>query len=493
MVPDIRRHDLNDAPVQAERDFVLYWMTAFRRTRHNFALQRAVEWCRELDKPLVVLEALRAGYEWSSDRIHRFVIDGMAANRDGLAGKPVLYYPYVETRPDDGRGLLRTLAGSACVVVADDWPAFFLPRMRQAAARQVDCRMEEIDANGLLPLRATDKVWKRAHDFRRFLQRELPRHLDHFPEADPIGRKGLPRLKSLPDEVERRWPRASDDLLDETRPDLLAGFEIDHSVPVVDGLPGGHVAAAARMREFLDHRLADFAEGRNHVEASAASGFSPYLHFGHLSTHEVFARLAADEDWNPSQLADKPTGKREGWWGMSPGAESFLDEIATWREIGHNMAHLDPDYETYDSLPDWARKTLADHADDEREHLYDLEQFETAATHDELWNACQNELRVTGSLHNYLRMLWGKKILHWSDSPRTAAAIMVHLNNKYGIDGRDPNSYSGIYWCLGRYDRAWGPERPIFGKVRYMTCRNTRRKYDVGSYVARYADVDWPS
>ncbi|HSF40677.1 MAG TPA: deoxyribodipyrimidine photolyase, partial [Thermoanaerobaculia bacterium] len=175
------------------------------------------------------------------------------------------------------------------------------------------------------------------------------------------------------------------------------------------------------------------------------------------------------------------------WWGMSAPAEKFLDEVITWREVGYNMASRREDFERYESLPEWAQATLAKHAKDRRPHLHTLEEFEAAATGDELWNAAQGQLVAEGRIHNYLRMLWGKKVLEWSASPREALEILIHLNNKYALDGRDPNSYSGIFWCLGRYDRPWAPERPVFGTVRYMSSDSTRRKFKVGGYIERYA------
>jgi len=179
---------------------------------------------------------------------------------------------------------------------------------------------------------------------------------------------------------------------------------------------------------------------------------------------------------------------------MSAASEGFMDELVTWREVCLNTCENRPrDYGRYESLPDFAKKTLAEHADDPRPHVYTLEQFENAETHDPLWNAAQNQLRREGIIHNYLRMLWGKKILHWTRSPREALEVMVHLNNRWALDGRDPNSWAGIMWVLGRFDRAWGPERPVFGKVRYMTSDNTARKYNVKAYVARYQPAKQPA
>ncbi|MEQ9323841.1 MAG: deoxyribodipyrimidine photolyase, partial [Polyangiaceae bacterium] len=173
-------------------------------------------------------------------------------------------------------------------------------------------------------------------------------------------------------------------------------------------------------------------------------------------------------------------------WGMSAGAEAFLDELVTWREVGLNMCFHRDDYDQLESLPDWAKKTIAEHADDERPVLYDLDQLDAAETGDEIWNAAQRQLVRDGRMHNYLRMLWGKKIYGWSPSAADALDVMIELNNRYAVDGRDPNSYSGIFWVLGRYDRAWGPERPIFGKLRYMTSDSTRKKLRLKGYLAKH-------
>ncbi|MBT8477613.1 MAG: deoxyribodipyrimidine photolyase, partial [Gemmatimonadetes bacterium] len=240
-----------------------------------------------------------------------------------------------------------------------------------------------------------------------------------------------------------------------------------------------------RLEGFLRHRLSGYGD-RNHPDEDAASGLSPYLHFGHISPHAVLARLVEQEDWTPAFEGRPTNGKRAGWWGMSEAAEAFLDELVTWREVGFNMAANRADHREFESLPDWAQRTLAEHAGDPRPHLYGLEQFESASTGDELWNAAQRQLLRDGVIHNYLRMLWGKKILEWTKTPREAARVMIELNNRYALDGRDPNSYSGIYWCLGRYDRPWGPERPVFGKIRFMTSKNTARKLRLGDYLERY-------
>ncbi len=453
-VPQICIRDVNEQPPRATGDYVLYWMIANRRATWNYSLDRALEWCQALGKPLLVFEPLRCGYPWASDRLHRFVLQGMADNRRSFANSPVHYYSYVEPTPGHGRGLMEQLARRASVIVTDDFPCFFLPRMIQSVAERVDIKLEAVDSNGLLPMRAADRVFARAYDFRRWLQKHLAAHLSEHPRPDPLkGIEHLPALE-IPGAILDRWPEASDRLLTAAA-DQLNHLPIDHTVgPAV--FDGGTRNARKVADRFLHSRLSRYAVDCNDPEDEAASGLSPYLHFGHVSAHDIFHRLSKRENWSPEMLSEKSTGARDGWWGMSPEAESILDELITWRELGYNMCWQREDYDQYESLPEWAQRTLVDHAGDERKHLYELQQLELAATHDPLWNAAQNQLVREGRMHNYLRMLWGKKILEWSPTPQDALATMIELNNKFAVDGRNPNSYSGIFWVLGRYDRAWG-------------------------------------
>lgn len=486
--PRIRIRRCNEAPVAADTAFVLYWMVAARRTRWNFALQRACEHCAALGLPLVVLEPLRAGYPWACDRFHRFVIDGMVDNRARLLGRDrVFYYPYLEPAPGVGSGLVEALAVHAALVVTDDYPAFFIPAMMRAVAPRLPVRLEAVDSNGLLPMRLADRSFPTAYGFRRFLQRHLPACLSERPARDPLaGLAGsdLPPTHGnpVPPAILRRWPLAA---LDDP-PAPIARLPIDHTIGAV-AQRGGPNQAAARLSTFIDQLLPRYATDRNQPELDATSRLSPYLHFGHISAHQVFARLAAHESWTPGRLADNAVGRRAGWWGMSESTEAFLDQLVTWREIGFNRCVHVPGYDTFEALPAWARTTLAEHASDARNPTYELDDFEQARTHDPLWNAAQNQLRREGHIHNYLRMLWGKKILEWSESGRTALGTMIHLNDKYALDGRDPNSYTGILWVLGLHDRPWGPERPVFGKVRYMSSANTARKYRVRRYIEEYS------
>ncbi|HTP49147.1 MAG TPA: deoxyribodipyrimidine photolyase [Anaeromyxobacteraceae bacterium] len=485
-VPQERVRAANPAPVRERGHFVLLWMTAARRAGHSFALDRAAEWSRDLGRPLLVLEPLRCDYRWASERLHAFVLQGMADNARAFAEARVGYHPYVEPSPGAGRGLLEALARHACVVIADDYPAFFLPRMLAAAAARVPVRLEAVDGNGLAPMAAATAVFPSAYAFRRFLQRELPRRLRQLPAASPLGLRSLAGA-SVPDEVAKRWPAASARLLAADR-ELLAALPIDHQVPVAP-LAGGTSAGRATLRRFLRDRLDRYLL-RSHPDEEASSGLSPWLHFGHVSAHEVFRAVAGREGFIPSRLGSERGGRKEGFWGMSPAAEAFLDELVTWRELGFNMLSKRPAAaESLETLPPWALRSLAEHARDGRDPCYGRSTLEAAGTHDEVWNAAQRQLLQEGRIHNYLRMLWGKKILEWTASPQEALSTLIELNDRWALDGRDPNSTSGIFWCLGRYDRPWGPTRPVLGTVRYMSSESARRKLRMAEYLGRYGPV----
>jgi deoxyribodipyrimidine photo-lyase len=460
-------------------------MIAARRTTWNFAMDRAVEWCEKLRKPLIVLEGLRSDYAWASDRLHSFIIDGMADNSCRLEGSGAFYFPFLECRQGAGKGLVEAMAAHACVVITDDYPCFFLPRMVAAVAERVSIRVEAVDSNGLLPMRVADREFSTAHSFRRFLQKNLPRHLCEFPRPNALADANFPTATSAPAQVTGRWPPVSADRLNR-HCSFLQDLPIDHGVPRTQSR-GGHSVASSLLKGFVRSKLDGYVAERNEPEMQGTSGLSPYLHFGCISSHQIFAGIAEHEGWKPSHLAVRPTGSRTGWWGARPEVEAYLDQLITWRELGFNCCLHRADYDKFDSLPDWALKTLGRHSRDERSHIYTLAEFETARTHDPLWNAAQTQLLREGAIHNYLRMVWGKKILEWTRTPEEALQIMIELNNKYALDGRDPNSYSGIFWCLGRYDRPWGPERPIFGTVRYMSSENTARKFRVKDYIERYA------
>ena len=468
-VPDNRLHPLNPSPARGDADWVLYWMVASRRTRSNPALQHAIALATQYDKPLVVFEALRAGYRWANARHHQFVIDGMRANQQALTSAGVRYLGYVEPHPGAGKGLLEALSARSVAVVTDLWPGFFVPRMQSAAAATVACRLVAVDGIGMLPLSATERAYPTAHSFRRHLQKVLP-DLVWFPDEAPLAdyHGGLAELS----DVTAPWPSAED----------VAELPIDHTV--APAAQGGEPAGLAILEQFLSDRLPRYETARRDLDDDASSGLSPYLHYGHVGAADAVQRVLRARNWSVERLR-YAKGSR-GWWGVDDAAESFLDEIVTWRELGHVFAHHRPtDYDTFDSIPDWAQKTLELHRSDPRE-VVDPAALEAARSPDPLWNAAQRQLTREGRIHNAVRMLWGKLVLGWSATPRQAFETLTHLNNKYALDGRDPNSASGIAWVFGRHDRAWGPERPIYGKVRYMTSRSTGAKLRNKVWLERF-------
>ncbi|HET7541907.1 MAG TPA: deoxyribodipyrimidine photolyase [Polyangiaceae bacterium] len=485
-VPELRVRAVNAAELRASGKYVLYWMIAARRTHDNFALDRALEYAKLRNKPLLVLEALRVAYPFASDRFHRFVLDGMSENARAFAHAGIAYHAYVEPEAGAGSGLLLALAKDAVVIVTDDFPCFFLPRMLAAAGKKLSCRLEAVDSNGVLPIRALDKACFRAFDFRRALQKSFAQHWLARPAQRPLARLHLPTL-AFPLAIRKRWPSASAALL-RGEASALATLAIDHTLPSVS-YRGGFRTAQKTLHDFIEHKLEHYDEGRNHPDKSASSGLSPYLHFGQLSAHRVVDAIAEHEDWKLADLGGRARGERAGFWNMRPSSEAFLDQLLVWRELGLNYCAHEARYQHFDTLPAWAQKTLTEHRSDPRPVLYTRAQLEAARTHDPLWNAAQRELVREGRIHNYLRMLWGKKILQWSKTPEQALATAIFLNDRYALDGRDPNSYSGISWCFGRYDRAWGPVRPIFGTIRYMSSENTAKKLWLTGYLAKYGEA----
>jgi deoxyribodipyrimidine photo-lyase len=479
-----RLRRLNAAPTNTKGEYVLYWMQLYRRLARNHALDYALKCALELRRPLVVYEGLRLGYPWASLRLHQFVLEGMAANAADAEKRGVHYWPFVETPRQPGRGLVLRLAARACLVVTDDYPCFIVPEQSAALARRSEVPVFAVDGNGVVPLSLLGPAVTAAAHLRPRIHRAF---------AEAFGQRAAARPR-LADASRRRltppfetWRPPKDVAR------FASGLPLDAAGPAVASTPGGRPAGLARLRGFLKKRLRGYAEHRSEPRSPAeghASGLSPYLHFGHVSIEEVVEAVLG-RGWSSEELRLESRGRREGFFSGDPDVNGFLDEALTWRDLGfhwHWWRRKDTaSLET--ALPPWALATLRAHARDRRQHVYSLEEWEAAATHDPLWNAAQTELVRTGTIHNYLRMLWGKKLIEWSRTPEQAYSTLVHLNNKYALDGRDPNSWTGILWCFGLFDRPWGPERKVFGVVRYMSSENTARKFDLKPYLAYVAEL----
>jgi deoxyribodipyrimidine photo-lyase len=478
-----RLRRLNGAPVSSGGDYVLYWMQVYRRLERNHALDYALRCAGELRKPLVVYEGLRIDYPWASRRHHRFVLEGMQANAARAGELGLSYWPYVEKEKGQGRGLLRRLSERACLVVTDDSPCFAVPRQEAALARRSSVPVFAVDSNSVVPLSLLGPAVKAAAHLRPRIHRAFAEAWPHRAAARVLVPDVATKGVNAPFDTWRVKDVAT----------FVDALPLEPTVLPVEGMPGGTPAARARLRDFVKRRLRGYAEERSEPRSPAeghSSGLSPYLHFGNLSIEEVVETvLATSGDWTAEDLRLHNRGRREGFFCDDPDVSSFLDEALIWRDVGfqwHWSRSADAaSLET--ALPAWALQTLGAHAADPRPSTYAADELEDGVTHDPLWNAAQRELVTTGTIHNYLRMLWGKKVLEWSPSPAEAYRTLEHLNNKYALDGRDPNSYTGILWCFGLFDRPWPPERKVFGSVRYMSSDNTARKFDVKPY---YAYVD---
>lgn len=489
---EVRRRVLCDLPPRQNGQYVLYWLTATRRIERNHALDQALAWAKELGKPLVILEALRSDYRWACPRHHRVILDSMAEREAELASAGVRYYPYVEREKDGGKGLLAAMAKDAAVVVGDRHPGFHFPAMLEAARQQVETRFEAIDSVGLLPLDAAPGPLPSAYVLRRRMQKNLPEWLGQTATDHPL--RGYTGGRATIDpKIEARWPQAkAEELAPEAQ--LESRIPLAYDVPITSWR-GGTRPARDLLKLFISEQLLRYDERR--MEASPASGLSMALHYGFLCPSTVLDAVLDAEGTDRSQLipglterAASSRGARAGWWQLSENAEMFLDQLVTWRELGQRFADQNPDCERYGSQPDWAVDTLEAHRGDIREFAYTREQFEQARTHDPLWNAAQRCLVREGWMPNYLRMLWGKNLLWWSQDPREAWELLFHFNNLYALDGRDPNSMSGISWVFGRFDRPFGPERKVIGKLRPMSSANTKRKMALKGFLDRFDEVE---
>lgn len=473
----------NEKEANTQGKYVLYWMQINRRMEHNYALEYAVAWANKLDLPLLVYEGLRVDYPWASDRIHQFILQGMKEHLQYAHTHDINYLAYAEKTKGEGRGLVKRLCEQAAVLISDEFPVFIIPEHNRAVASKVEIPFFTVDANGVLPMAVSEKDPYSAFIFRKTVQKYFREAFESAPKAEPLRDLKMRKKVDLGPIITHYG------INEDWRNDIssfVSSLDIDHQVEPLP-VAGTREEALRRLDVFLDRKLNRYEDERNHPDTNASSGLSPWLHFGKISSHEIVSKALAQQPktWSFNDISSSG-GKNRGYFKGYGYIESFLDELITWREVGYHFAFHRPDYAEYTSLPKWALATLEEHKSDPRPKIYSLEELELSKTDDALWNAAQNQLRRDGIIHNYLRMLWGKKVLEWTPDAETALAYLIELNNKYAIDGRNPNSYSGIFWIFGRFDRAWGPERPIYGKVRYMTSESTRRKLKLDRYLAEF-------
>lgn len=443
---------LNDAAPNKTARYVLYWMQIYKRVDNNHALIFAVRQANELGLPLVVYEGLKYYYPWANDRLHTFILEGVEEKREAFARLGIRYIFYLQTDPGAPKQTVARLAADAALIVTDDHPCFIIPEHNRRIAERADIPVYAVDSNGVIPESKFDKEEYAAYTIRPKINKLLDRYLVPLPN-ETIEHSSIGIEVDCPETLVTADNIAS----------LVARCDIDHSVPPSQVYRGGTHNGRERLREFVNEILPDYNRARSKPDRDGSSRLSAYLHFGFLSPIEI-ALAVRDSD-----------APRES-------KEAYLEELIVRRELSFNMTRHSPSYDSLAALPAWVHKTMREHAGDERQFIYTLEQLEAGETHDELWNAAQREMVVTGEMHNYVRMLWGKNVIAWSPSYEVAFETLVHLNNKYCLDGRDPNSYAGILWCFGKHDRPW-MERPVFGTIRYMTSGSMGKKFDSKKYI----------
>jgi deoxyribodipyrimidine photo-lyase len=450
VIQSARLKILVDAPPKTPAKYVLYWMQQSQRAAFNPALEYAIEEANALGLPVLVCFGLTAFPE-ANARHYGFMLQGLAEVRDRLAERGIGFV----IRKQPPHELARALAEEAALVVCDRGYLKIQRTWRAKLAEGLDRRLVQVEGDVVVPIeRASDKHEYAARTIRPRIQRVMDEFMEPLePRAVRCRADGL--------------LIAGDIDLDDV-PRVLAGLKIDHAVGVVKRFPAGEGAARAQLAAFLGDGLRRYGAERGKPEARAASLMSPYLHFGQISPVEI-------------ALAVRQRGEGDS-------RASYLEELIVRRELAMNHCFHAPEYDSYGVLPEWARKTLADHAGDPRPYLYTREQFEAAATHDPYWNAAMREMTATGYMHNHLRMYWGKKVLHWSAGPEEAFETLLALNNRWFLDGRDPNSFTNVGWIFGLHDRPWGPQ-PVFGTVRSMG-PNTFKKFDADAYVRGVAYLE---
>jgi deoxyribodipyrimidine photo-lyase len=445
MVERERLSELNAAPEQ-RGTYVLYWMQQSQRAVFNPALEVAIAAANRLRLPLVVGFGLLDTLPHAKARHYAFMLQGLAETAAALRERGIAF---VVRRGSPDEVILR-LAPQAALIVCDCGYLRAQREWRQHVAQAAGRRVLQVEGDVVVPVALASN---RQEIGARSLRPKIARLRERF--LTPL-RRGRPLIEA------RRLRLASDVDLDAI-PATLESLGIDHSVAPVSAFRGGHGAARRRLREFVTHGLRRYVCARALPGEPQVSQLSPYLHFGQISPVEI--ALAVREAAAP--VADR---------------DSYLEELIVRRELAANFVLSNARYDCFQSLPAWAQRTLALHAQDARSHIYDFEQLAAARTHDPYWNAAMLEMRLTGFMHNYMRMYWGKKVLEWSSTPQQGYATLLRLNNSYFLDGRDASSYANVGWVFGLHDRPW-PRRPIFGNVRYMNAAGLKRKTDIEVYV----------
>jgi deoxyribodipyrimidine photo-lyase len=423
--------------------YVLYWMQASQRAEYNHALEYAISKGNELHQPVIVFFGMTDHFPEANERHYAFMLEGLREVKQSLERRDIRMV-ILHKSPELGA---IQLAQGASLAVVDRGYLKIQKKWRSNAATKMNCPLIQVETDVIVPVEETSPKEEYA---AATIRSRIHKKLSHF----------LVPLKQRDPTVE--FPSLDFDSFDINEVGkAISKLHIDRSVRKVSSFQGGTKEARNHLEVFLEGKLDQFPELRNDPTLDYLSHMSPYLHFGQISP--LFIALKALET-------------------KSPGTEAFLEELIVRRELSMNFVFYNEKYDSFEAVPEWAKKTLKGHKKDKRQHTYTLEELESAQTHDPYWNAAQKEMVIKGKMHGYMRMYWGKKIIEWSKAPEEAFQIALRLNNKYELDGRDPNGFTGVAWCFGKHDRPWG-ERPFFGNVRYMNDKGLKRKFDADGYA----------
>ncbi len=425
---------------------VIYWMSRDQRAHDNWALLYAQQLALEKKLPLAVVFNIVPDFLEATIRQYGFMLKGLAELDQEfkqynipfflLPGKPEVEIPKFIKK------------NNASILISDFDPLRIKRIWKREVAKKIQIPFFEVDAHNIVPcLQVSDKIEFAAYTIRPKINKALIEFLDEFPPLKKM-------VKNNFDSDKVNWDKA------------FKSLKIDFTVKEVDWIKPGEKAAQKCLKDFLENRFEDYHQLRNDPTKDGQSNLSPYLHFGHISAQRI-------------------TLETQRFNGNKESEKSFLEELIIRRELSDNFCYFNPKYDSFDGFHDWAKTSLNEHRKDEREFVYSLEEFEQAKTHEDLWNAAQRELLTTGKLHGYMRMYWAKKILEWSSSPEEALKIAIYLNDKYELDGRDPNGYTGCAWSIGGvHDRPWF-ERPVYGKIRYMNRNGAKNKFDIDAFIKK--------
>lgn len=440
-------------PPRKDASCVVYWMQRAMRIQDNPALDVAIETGNLLGLPVVVFFSVIPNYPNANLRHYHFMAQGLRDVAEDAAERGVGFV--LRRHPDNSvEAFLEEV--EAALLVGDENPCREPERWRRVLAKRLRLPYWTVDADVVVPSRVFDRSFVLLHHFRPHLKAELPKYLVTPKRIEPLH----------PWKPHKAVPTFPPDR------DITEGFtKLDRTVNPVDSFTGGTHAAMKRMGEFVRLELASYEENRNHPELNGTSRLSPYLHFGNIGPLTVALAVEKEVKHGRVSVATR---------------DRFLDQLIGWRELSVLFVRHEPDYDNWECAAPWAKKTLIEHAGDPRPHRYSLKQLERGETSDDLWNAAQRQMVDTGWMHSYMRMYWAKKILEWAPDPATAFDWAVLLNDRYELDGRDPNGYAGIAWAIvGRHDRPWF-NRPVFGLVRTMMEASTAKKFDATSYIRQH-------